>query len=39
MFPPQTKNLRRLYWFRTVLYVVMTVIGFVVLGISLLKKH
>ena len=39
MFPPQTKHLRRLYWFRAVLYVVMTVIGFVVLGISLLKKH
>lgn len=39
MFPPQTRNLRRLYRLRAVLYVVMTVVGFIVLGISLLKKH
>jgi len=33
VFPPQTKNLRRLYWIRTILYVAMTVIGLVVIGV------
>lgn len=36
-FPLQSKNLRRLNQVRSILYILMAVIGFVVLGISLLR--
>lgn len=39
MFPMQTKNLRRLYRLRVIAYVVMTVIGFIVLGVHLLMHR
>lgn len=39
LFPLQSKNLRRLAQIRTILYLVMMVVGFVLLGISMLKKH
>ncbi len=39
MFPLQSKNLRRLAQIRTILYVVMAVVGFVLLAISMLRKH
>lgn len=39
MFPLQSKNLRRLARIRSILYIVMLVVVFVLLGISMLKKH
>lgn len=39
MFPMQTKNLRRFYWLRVIAYVVMTVIGFIVLGVHTLMHR
>ena len=39
MFPLQSKNLRRLARIRSILYIVMLVVVFVLLGISILKKH
>lgn len=39
MFPMQTKNLRRLYRLRVIAYVVMTVIGFIVLGVHMLMHR
>ncbi len=38
-FPLQSKNLRRLNQVRSILYILMVVIGFVVLGISLLRDR
>jgi hypothetical protein len=39
MYKPQTKNLRRLHAIHRITYVVLTLIGFVVMGLSMLKKH
>jgi hypothetical protein len=39
LFPLQSKNLRRLARIRSILYIVMLVVVFVLLGISMLKKH
>ena len=39
MFPLQSKSLRRLARIRSILYIVMLVVVFVLLGISMLKKH
>lgn len=39
LFPLQSKNLRRLAQIRSILYVVMAVVGFVLLGISMLRKN
>jgi len=39
MLSPQTKNLRRLYRLRIITYVVMTVIGFIVLGVHMLRHR
>lgn len=39
MFPLQSKNLLRLARIRSILYIVMLVVVFVLLGISMLKKH
>ena len=38
-FPLQSKNLRRLNQVRSILYILMVVIGFAILGFSLLRRH
>jgi hypothetical protein len=39
LFPLQSKNLRRLAQVRSILYIVMAIVGFVLLGVSMLRKH
>jgi len=39
MFPTAHKNVRRLIWFRNVLYVILAIVGFAALGIKTLLEH
>lgn len=39
MFPVQDKNVRRLLWLRNVIYLVLVVVGFVILGVKTLLAH
>jgi hypothetical protein len=39
MFPVANKNVRRLVWLRNVLYLILVVIGFAVLGIKTWLAH
>lgn len=39
MFPSANKNIRRLLWLRTVIYVALVVIAFTILGVKTLLAH
>lgn len=39
MFPVQHKHVRRLLWLRNVIYVVLVVVAFAILGVKTLLAH
>jgi hypothetical protein len=39
MFPIANKNVRRLMWFRNMLYLILVILGFAILGIKTLLGH
>ena len=39
MFPVKDKNVRRLLWLRNVIYMVMVVVAFAILGVKTLLAH